>query len=232
MPEPREGSTVSAEPSMRAILEALLYASPDPVGLDELKEAFGADRAGEVDAALGELMEEYRGGSRGLMIEQVAGGYRIATRPELADVLREFVRRRNATRMSRAALETLSVIAYRQPVTAPEIEAIRGVNPSAILRSLLERRMVRIVGRKKVVGKPFLYGTTPAFLEHFGLNSLDDLPALDEFMGILDDAAPGGVGGTEGEAGRAPFASDRPGEPEGSDAPGGEPGEDESEEAS
>jgi segregation and condensation protein B len=111
--------------------------------------------------------------------------------------------------MSRAALETLSVIAYRQPVTAPEIEAIRGVNPSAILRSLLERRMVRIVGRKKVVGKPFLYGTTPAFLEHFGLNSLDDLPALDEFAGLLDVPAGEGTGGSEEAPGRAPLVADR-----------------------
>jgi segregation and condensation protein B len=185
---------------MRAILEALLYASADPVGLEELKEAFGADRAAEVEAALSGLLEEYRAEGRGLTIEQVAGGYRITTRQELAGVLREFVKRRNRTRLSRAALETLALVAYKQPVTAPEVEAVRGVNPSSILKSLLERRMIRILGRKRVVGKPFLYGTTPEFLEHFGLNSLDDLPSLEEFAGLLegapmpvqDEPAPGG----------------------------------------
>jgi segregation and condensation protein B len=179
---------VEREPSMRAILEALVYASPDPVDLAELKEAFGADRATEVEGALAGLLEEYRAEGRGLTIEQVAGGYRITTRPEMAGVLREFVKRRNRTRLSRAALETLALVAYRQPVTAPEVEAVRGVNPSSILKSLLERRMIRILGRKKVVGKPFLYGTTPEFLEHFGLNSLDDLPSLEEFAGLLEGA--------------------------------------------
>lgn len=187
-------SRPAKDPSMRAILEALLYASPDPVSPEELKEAFGADRAPDVEAALAALIDEYRAEGRGLMIEQVAGGCRIVTRPELADVLREFVKRRNRTRLSRAALETLSVIAYRQPVTAPEIEAIRGVSPSSILRTLLDRRLVKIVGRKKVVGKPFLYGTTPAFLLHFGLNSLDELPSMEEFAGLLDAAAPPGCG--------------------------------------
>ena len=200
MPEPlaqdlalgADGPARRGEVSMRAILEALLYAAPEPIGLDELREAFGADRAGEVEAALADLVEEYNASGKGLTIEKVAGGYRIATRPELADILREFVRRRNRSRLSRAALETLAVIAYRQPATAPEIEAIRGVNPSAILKSLLDRRLIRIVGRKKVVGKPFLYGTTPEFLEHFGLNALDDLPSIEEFAGLLDGPVPAG----------------------------------------
>ena len=175
---------------MRAILEALLYASPDPVETETIKEAFGADRAAEVDAALAALIDEYSAAGRGLMVERVAGGYRIVTRPEMAGVLREFVKIRNRARLSRAALETLSVVAYRQPVTGPEIEAIRGVNPAAILRSLLDRRMVRIVGRKKVVGKPFLYGTTPEFLLQFGLNALDDLPSMEEFAGLLEAMIP------------------------------------------
>jgi segregation and condensation protein B len=176
---------------MRAILEALLYATPEPLSVAELKEAFGAERGEEVDAALEALASEYAREDRGLRIERVAGGLRIGTRPELADVLREFVRRRNRSRLSRAALETLAVVAYRQPVTAPEIEAVRGVNPSAILKTLMEKRLVTIVGRRKVVGKPFLYGTTREFLEHFGLESLRDLPALEEFASILDAAGPG-----------------------------------------
>ncbi len=217
MPDRLEGRPApERDPSMKAILEALLYASPDPVGLEELKEAFGADRAAEVEEALAGLLEEYGAEGRGLAIERVAGGYRIATRPELAGVLREFVKRRNRARLSRAALETLALVAYRQPVTAPEIEAVRGVNPSSILRSLLERRMLRILGRKRVVGKPFLYGTTPEFLEHFGLNSLDDLPSLEEFAGLLgeapvpaqDEPVPGGADREgEGEREGAPPAA-------------------------
>jgi segregation and condensation protein B len=175
---------------MKGILEALLYASPDPVSLEELKEAFGRDRSEKVDSALEALVEEYGRAEGGLQIEQVAGGYRITTRPEMADVLREFVKRRNRGRLSRAALETLAVVAYRQPVTAPEVEAIRCVNPSAILRSLLERRLIRISGRKKVVGSPFLYETTPEFLEHFGLNTVEDLPSLEEFAGLLEETRP------------------------------------------
>lgn len=182
----------AADTSMKAVLEAILYASEEPISLAALKEAFGADRSGEIEEALKDLLQTYASPERGLAIEQVAGGYRIATRPEMADVLREFVRRRNKSRLSRAALETLAVIAWKQPVTAPEVEATRGVNPASILKSLLERRMIRIVGRKKVVGKPFMYGTTPEFLEHFGLNSLDDLPSTEEFAGILDAALPAG----------------------------------------
>jgi segregation and condensation protein B len=136
------------------------------------------------------LIGDYARPGRGLRVEKVAGGYRITTRPELADVLREFVRRRNRTRLSRAALETLAVVAYRQPVTAPEIEEIRGVNPAAILKGLLEKRFVRISGRKRVVGNPFLYETTPEFLDHFGLDRVDDLPSLEEFASLLDEAQP------------------------------------------
>ena len=175
---------------MRAILEALLFAAPDPVGIGELREAFGEERAEEVGAALEALIGEYGRPDGGLRIEKVAGGYRITTRPELAGVLREFVRRRNRSRLSRAALETLAVIAYRQPVTAPEIEEMRGVNPSAILKSLLEKRFIRICGRKRVVGNPFLYETTPEFLEHFGLGSLEDLPSLEEFSALLEESQP------------------------------------------
>lgn len=207
MPERDDSGRPAGEPAMRAVLEALLYASPDPVAVEELREAFGAERAKEVESALAALEEDYRRPDGGLRIERVAGGYRITTRPELADVLREFVRRRNRARLSRAALETLAVVAYRQPVTAPEIEAVRGVDPSAILRSLLEKRLIRICGRKKVVGNPFLYETTDEFLEHFGLDSVGDLPSLEEFAGLLDgvdatqapQAEAGAAGGGETE---------------------------------
>ena len=208
MPE-GNGSTARRELSMRAILEALLFAAPEPVGIGELKEAFGEDRAVDVSDALETLIVDYSRDDGGLRIEKIAGGYRITTRPELAEVLREFVRRRNRTRLSRAALETLAVVAYRQPVTAPEVEEIRGVNPSAILKSLLEKRFVRISGRKKVAGNPFLYETTPEFLEHFGLNSVDDLPSLEEFASLLDETQP-----------TLPVPDERAAEPSGPPHPG------------
>jgi segregation and condensation protein B len=121
----------------------------------------------------------------GLTVEQVAGAFRLATKPEVGAIVRQFFRQRNRTRLSPAALETLAIVAYRQPITIPEIQAIRGVDPSGALKSLLEKTMVRILGRKKVVGNPLLYGTTKQFLVHFGLNRLEDLPSIEEFDGLL-----------------------------------------------
>jgi segregation and condensation protein B len=117
---------------------------------------------------------------RGVLVEDVAGGVRLATRPEMVGWLRRFFDVSGGNKLSMAALETLAIIAYRQPITGPEIQELRSVSPAGVLKTLLERRMVRIVGRKEVVGKPFLYGTTREFLVHFGLNSLKDLPPLEE----------------------------------------------------
>jgi segregation and condensation protein B len=114
-------------------------------------------------------------------LEQVAGGLRLVTRPELNSYLRKFFEVTGRTRLSLAALETLAIIAYRQPVTGPEIQDLRGVSSSGVLRTLLERRLIKIAGRKKVVGKPFFYRTTREFLMHFGLEALEDLPPLEEF---------------------------------------------------
>jgi segregation and condensation protein B len=123
----------------------------------------------------------------GFLLEQTAGGYRLATRPELDPFLRKFFSKQGEGRLSMAALETLSIIAYRQPITAPEISDIRGVNTSGVLRTLLDRKMIKIAGRKNVVGSPFLYRTTREFLVHFGLNSIQDLPRLEEFAEILGE---------------------------------------------
>ena len=119
---------------------------------------------------------QYAGEDRGILVEDVAGGVRLATRPEVVGWLRRFFDVSAGNKLSMAALETLAIIAYRQPMTGPEIQELRGVSAAGVLKTLLERRLVRIVGRKEVVGKPFLYGTTREFLVHFGLNSLKDLP--------------------------------------------------------
>jgi len=142
-------------------------------------------------------------------VEQVAGAFRLATKPEVGAIVRQFFRQRNRTRLSPAALETLAIIAYRQPITLPEIQAIRGVDPSGALKSLLEKSMVRILGRKKVVGNPLLYGTTKQFLVHFALNRLEDLPSIEEFDEFLG-AFQGGQAPTFGDAEPLPADASEP----------------------
>ncbi len=171
---------------IKAILEALIYVSEEPVKQEEMLSALPQEQREEILRCLEELLLEYSGTPRGLRIVQVAGGYRMQTRPEHDAWIRNLYRQRNKVRLSRAALETLAIIAYRQPVTGPEIQAIRGANPIGVLQTLLERRLVRTLGRKKVVGKPILYGTTEEFLIHFGLNGLGDLPSLEDFPGLAE----------------------------------------------
>ena len=130
-------------------------------------------------------------GDRGVQIEEVAGGVRLITRPEMNGWLRRFFEVSGSSKLSMAALETLAIIAYRQPMTGPEIQELRGVNPSGVLKTLLDRHLVRIAGRKEVVGRPFLYCTTREFLVHFGLKSLRDLPPLEEFEDAFEEVADG-----------------------------------------
>lgn len=170
--------------------------SPPEAGADtvagaerEAGEAVEPGQSGEVGEA-GESVDPMEG--RGILVEDVAGGVRLATRPEMAGWLRRFFDVSGGSKLSMAALETMAIIAYRQPVTAPEIQELRGVSASGVLKTLLERRLVRITGRKEVVGKPFLYGTTKEFLVHFGLNTLKDLPPLEEFEETFGATAGGG----------------------------------------
>ena len=170
---------------------ALIYASGEPVQMAEILAALKGVERDEVERAIDELGELFENSLAGLRLERVAGGFRLATRPEVAPWVRQLFRQRNRTRLSAAALETLAIVAYRQPVTAPEIQAIRGKDPSASLRNLVEKKLLRILGKKKVVGSPLLYGTAKHFLEHFGLNSLEDLPSIEnfeEFVGALESA--------------------------------------------
>ena len=168
-----------------AAVEAVLFAAAEPVHPKEIAAAFEGATEVEVAAAIEALRERYAQGAGGLTVEQVAGAFRLATKPEVGAIVRQFFRQRNRTRLSPAALETLAIVAYRQPITVPEIQAMRGVDPSGSLKNLLEKSMVRILGRKKVVGNPLLYGTTKQFLVHFGLNRLEDLPSIEEFDQFL-----------------------------------------------
>lgn len=184
---------------VRCAIEAILFVSGEPVRSEDLYQAFSEEPKELVDAQLQELSRRYQEVETGFYLEQTAGGWRLATRPEFDPFLRKYFSKAGEGRLSMAALETMSIIAYRQPITAPEISEIRGVNSSGVIRTLLERRMIRIAGRKNVVGSPFLYRTTKEFLVHFGLNSIQDLPRLEEFAEILgenvnedlvDEAAP------------------------------------------
>ncbi len=175
------------EQELRAAIEAIIFVSGEPVKPESLEEAFSEEGAEAVQTQIIRLEEHYRESGGGFYLERAAGGLRFATRAEYDPFLRKFFAKQNEGRLSLAALETLAIIAYRQPVTAPEISDIRGVNTSGVLRTLLERKMIRIAGRKNVVGSPFLYRTTRDFLMHFGLNEIQDLPRLEEFTEILGE---------------------------------------------
>ncbi len=164
--------------SKQAELEALLFASGTPLTLDAMAKTLYTNTA-EVISLLETLQNAYMESSRGLMLRQVAGGWQMVTKPEAAKIL-ERLRAGQEVKLSKAAMETLAIIAFKQPVTRSEMEAIRGVKVDGVLNTLLELGLTGEVGRKDVVGRPILYGTTEKFLTTFGLNSLEDLPALPE----------------------------------------------------
>jgi segregation and condensation protein B len=171
---------------LRAAIEAVLFVSNEPVTLDDLVEALGSD-ADTVTAQLNEIKRSLDENPGGFTLEQTAGGWRFASRPEHEEILKKYFAKKGEGRLSIAALETLAIIAYRQPVTAPEVSDIRSVNSTGVLRTLLERHLIRVAGRKAVVGSPFLYRTTREFLIHFGLHDIRDLPRLEEFGDLIGE---------------------------------------------
>jgi segregation and condensation protein B len=200
-------------PESLADLEALLFASDAPLELSRIAEVLEL-APDEAHAAVAALRTACEAPDRGLAVVEVAGGVRLVTRPELAPVLLKLQRLRLKSRLSRAAVETLAIIAYRQPISRPEIEQLRGVSADAVVTALLERRLVRVVGRKAGPGRPILYGTTRDFLEHFGLRDLGELPSYEvpapagPQPAAADATAPEGdvveVTAGEGEAGPVP----------------------------
>ena len=172
---------------LRAALEAILFVSTEPVTLDMFVETFPGTPREMIAAQLDAIKSTLEASVGGFMLEQTAGGWRLATRAEHEPILKKYFARKGESRLSIAALETLAIVAYRQPVTAPEVSDIRGVNSSAVLHTLLERRLIRVAGRKNVVGSPFLYRTTREFLIHFGLNDIRDLPRLEEFGDLIGE---------------------------------------------
>ncbi len=164
---------------LKGVIEALVFASPEPLTPKMLFKLLADEPREDVTAAVAALQDDYRD-RQGLQLAEVAGGYQITTRPELHEWVRRLFHERTTQKLSVASLETLSVIAYKQPITQAEIGEIRGVNTSGVLSTLLERHLIKIVGRKNVIGRPFLYGTTREFLIRFGLKDLNDLPKIED----------------------------------------------------
>jgi segregation and condensation protein B len=170
---------------LKPIVEALIFASPEPVTPKQLYKLLDGEPKEDVDAAVASLRADYERPG-GLQLVDVAGGFQIVTRPELHEWVRKLFHERTSQKLSVQALETLAVIAYKQPVTSAEIAEIRGVSSSGgVLSTLIDRRLIKTVGRKQVVGRPFMYATTREFLERFGLNDLGDLPKVEEMSDAL-----------------------------------------------
>lgn len=180
----------------RRVVEALILASPEPISAARLAEVVPGCKPGDAKDLVNELNTQYQEQDRSFEVWEVAGGYQIRTRAEFSGYLQQLQKHR-PLRLSRAALDTLSIVAYKQPATRAEIEEIRGVDAGAVLKGLLDRRLIRIAGQREVPGRPMLYGTTRRFLEVFGLDSLKALPNLRELKDLADQR---GVAAAEGEA--------------------------------
>jgi len=184
----------------KAALEAIIYAADEPATIEQLAASLGEEKL-VVQASLDELVANYAADERGIEVRAVAGGYKMYTKPQHHDVVRRFIKSlRPPLRLTMPALETLAVIAYKQPVTAPEIGEIRSVNTAGVLKTLLDKRLIITAGRKEVIGRPILYKTSKEFLMRFGLSDLDELPSLKEFEALAREA----LGSDEGVAPSAP----------------------------
>jgi len=209
--------------TLKALIEAIIYVAPEPVPLEAIVKSLEGEERDRVKAQIELLIHEYEQPGHGIEVRHVAGGYRFSSKPEHHEVLRKFVKSlKPLVRLSRPALETLAVIAYRQPITVPEIEEIRGVDCGGVIHTLLEKKLVVTAGRKNVVGRPILYRTSKEFLVHFGLKDTGELPSLKEFEELARQALgpelpeeleahagprePAAAGGEEAAAESAEFA--------------------------
>jgi segregation and condensation protein B len=205
--EPQTPVTPAAE--VKAVVEALIFASPEPMTPKMLYKLLAEEPREDVLAAIEALKADYEN-RPGLQMVEVAGGYQIVTRPALHEWVRRLFHERSSGRLTVQGLETLAVIAYKQPITALEITEIRGVNTSGVLSTLLERHLIKIVGRKNVVGRPFLYATTKEFLIRFGLKDLHDLPKIEDMAEALGFDPPAGLMETTPREDMLPLDEDDP----------------------
>ena len=183
----RLDENLELEPSQaKKIIEALLFAATKPLSVQEIRKAVKPLTAREVETLITELKEDYLQNGRSFEIIEIAGGYEMATRKEYAPWILKIELQKKAKQVTQSALETLAILAYKQPITRAEIEDLRGVDVSGVMATLVERGLIKIVGRKEVPGRPFLYGTTEKFLEHFGLNRIEDLPSISDIQSLVE----------------------------------------------
>ncbi|MFA5038721.1 MAG: SMC-Scp complex subunit ScpB [Candidatus Omnitrophota bacterium] len=166
---------------IKSAIESLIFVNNKPLLLDDIKKVFPDLEAAQIRELTETIKKDYEGRGSGVRIIEIAGGFLMATAPENASVIKEFYKIKHTEKLTGPSLETLAIVAYKQPVTRIDIEAVRGVNCDGVVRSLLEKNLIRIVGRKEVIGRPFVYGTTHFFLDYFGLKSLSELPKIEEF---------------------------------------------------
>ena len=170
----------------KSVIEALLLASEKPLSLEQIRFVLDNLDAAETRRLIEELKLEYEDANRGIRIAEIAGGFQMITAASFAPFLKKLFKDRNTEKLSKPALETLAIIVYKQPLTRSEIELLRNVNVDGVIKSLVDKNLIRITGRKKVPGRPCVYGTTRQFLEHFGLKSLDDLPKIEDFSALAE----------------------------------------------
>lgn len=170
---------------LKGIIEALLFVAGEPLSPDRIKNILEEVDKKAIQSILWELQHDYDMRLSGLKIVEVAGGYQIASRPELAQWVKRLKKVKQSSRLSKPSLETLAIVAYKQPIVKAEIEDIRGVDSSGVLKGLLDKHMIKIIGRKDVAGRPILYATTKEFLQYFGLRDISDLPTLKEFTELM-----------------------------------------------
>jgi len=170
-----------SENNLRSAIEAMLFASEKPLTIEQLRTGLDNLDAAMVRSIIEELKTEYEQANRGIRVVEIAGGFQMVTSANFAPFLKKLYKGRNAEKLSKPALETLAIIAYKQPITKMEIELLRNVNIDGVISSLADKNLIRIAGRKKAPGRPFVFGTTRQFLEHFGLKSLEELPKMEDF---------------------------------------------------
>lgn len=170
---------------LKPIIESLIFVSEEPISARQIASMLEGENISDIEEAARQLQEEFNSRNSGLQLQQLAGGFRITTRPELNEYVRRYLKSQPSARLSMAALETLAVIAYKQPITIPEILEIRGKTSTSAIKTLLDRRLIVARGHKPVVGRPMLYGTSKEFLIQFGLNDLSELPNLEDFEDLM-----------------------------------------------
>jgi segregation and condensation protein B len=188
-----------SQDNVKAVIEALLFASEKPLTLAQIKDVLDGMGADEIRKSIEELKGDYEANNRGVRLAEIAGGFQMITAPVFVSFLKKLYKKQRTEKLSLPALETLAIVAYKQPVTRLEIESIRDVNIDGMVKGLLDKSLIRVAGRKKAPGRPKVYGTTREFLEHFGLKSLDELPKIEEFLAAKQNNSPAPLAAKEGE---------------------------------